>query len=446
MLLTHNWVSRAVAPLTTSLASALVATALFSTPVIASSFPGEIVTVAGECPGGYLPFDGEQLDSIRYPELAAVIATNNLEQTTAQGPLQILLPTQLSYQDGVSSLTANIRDVIFNTTADQGISVESYNVAPTRDPQQPKTLIARVNRVANDQVFFPNNIPATATGQYVIRTNKGVFDELGNQITEERADGQWYEQYIRFNRFDTLGAPLPDNLKRFKAALRIDASVVAAETPLGIVPKTCISVGGDTEPVIEVGLIYNQTAPGAGELLLFRVDVSGIPKALVPPVTSTNGDLDLGALLVANPGIARPNIRFRVVNENQCRGVLDVNTLGVPNAEYPAELKLTAVQVGQDLGTTVDFGQEFDDLVQGVIPFSDAGYNYIRRFDQQGNGGFVAADQIDERTLEIEVRNVTLGKEYYYKVEGQCGEGALAYNVYFDPKLKHSGRGGDWDH
>ena len=51
MFLTEKSVSRAVAPLTTSLASALVATTLLSAntaaPATASSFPGQIVTVAG---------------------------------------------------------------------------------------------------------------------------------------------------------------------------------------------------------------------------------------------------------------------------------------------------------------------------------------------------------------------------------------------------------------
>lgn len=446
MFLTEKSVSRAVAPMTTSLASALIATALFSTsaPATASSFPGQIVTVAGECPGGYLPFDGEQLDSARYPELAAVIATNNLQNPT-QGTLQIQLPNQLAYQDGVSALTTNARDVIFNTTADEGISVESYNAVGTRDPQQPKTLLSRVNRVANDEVFAANFTPATATGQYIIRTNRGVFDELGNKISEDRADGQWYERFVRFNRVNAAGDPLPDNFRKNQAILRINAAVVGAATPLGIAPKTCISVGGDTEPVIEVGLKYVQTTLLTGTLELFRVDVSGIPKDDLPIETSTNGDLILANLLDPNPGIARPNIRFRLVNENQCRAILGEDAAG-NILQYPGELRLTGVQVGAIDGSgNFTFGNEFNELVSGQIPFDQAGFNYVTRLDEQALGGFIAADQIDERTLEIEIRNVNT-QEYYYRVQAQCGEGALAYSVYFDPRLGGDGKGGDWSH
>ena len=446
MFLTEKSVSRAVTPLTTSLASALVATALISSPAQASSFPGQIVTVAGECPGGYLPFNGEQLDSTQYPELAAVIATNNLANQTNQGPLQILLPNQLTYQDGVSALTTNARDVIFNTTADEGISVESYNAVGTRDPQQPKTLLSRVNRVANDEVFAANFTPATATGQYIIRTNRGVFDELGNKISEDRADGQWYERFVRFNRTNAAGNPLPDNFRKNQAVLRINAGQVAAATPLGIAPKTCISVGGDTEPVIEVGLKYVQNGPGSGTLELFRVDVSGIPKAQLPIETSTNGDLILTALLDPNPGIARPNIRFRVVNENQCRAVLDIDASGNVLGEYPGELRLSGVQVGAiDASGAFTFGNEFNALVGGNLPFDQAGFNYVNRVDEAQLPGFIAADRIDERTLEIEIRNTNV-QEYYYRVQAQCGEGSLAYNVYFDPRVKASGEGGSWQH
>ena len=445
MFLTDKSVSPTLTPLATSLASALIATALISSPAQASSFPGQIVTVAGECPGGYLPFNGEQLDSTRYPELAAVIATNNLANQTNQGPLQILLPNQLAYQDGVSALTTNARDVIFNTTADEGISVESYNAVGTRDPQQPKTLLSRVNRVANDEVFAANFTPATATGQYIIRTNRGVFDELGNKISEDRADGQWYERFVRFNRTNAAGDPLPDNFRKNRAVLRINAAQVAAATPLGIAPKTCISVGGDTEPVIEVGLKYVQNGPGSGALELFRVDVSGIPKDQLPIETSTNGDLILANLLNPNPGIARPNIRFRVVNENQCRAIVDIDAAGNVIGEYPAELSLSGVQVGAIIGGNFTFGNEFQELVSGQIPFDQAGFNYVTRVDEQQLPGFIAADRIDERTLEIEIRNVNT-QEYYYRVQAQCGEGALAYNVYFDPRLKQSGEGGGWSH
>ena len=73
------------------------------------------------------------------------------------------------------------------------------------------------------------------------------------------------------------------------------------------------------------------------------------------------------------------------------------------------------------------------------------GFNYVTRVDEQALGGFIAADRIDERTLEIEIRNVNT-QEYYYRVEAQCGEGTFARNVYFDPGVKRDGKGGNWEH
>jgi len=39
----------------------------------ASTIPGEIILVAGQCPGGFLPADGSSVDLSKYPELTSVV-------------------------------------------------------------------------------------------------------------------------------------------------------------------------------------------------------------------------------------------------------------------------------------------------------------------------------------------------------------------------------------
>ena len=39
----------------------------------ASTIPGEIILVAGQCPGGFLPADGSSVDLTKYPELTSVV-------------------------------------------------------------------------------------------------------------------------------------------------------------------------------------------------------------------------------------------------------------------------------------------------------------------------------------------------------------------------------------
>ena len=141
--------------------------------------------------------------------------------------------------------------------------------------------------------------------------------------------------------------------------------------------------------------------------------------------------------------ITRPNICSRVVNENQCRAILDIDAAGNVVGEYLAALSLSEVQVGVINGGNFTFGNEFQEIVSVQIPFDQAGFNYVTCVDEQQLPGFIAADRIDERTLEIEIRNVNT-QEYYYRVQAKCGEGTLAYSVYFDPSRKGDSKGGDW--
>ena len=70
------------------------------------------------------------------------------------------------------------------------------------------------------------------------------------------------------------------------------------------------------------------------------------------------GDIDLKALEAANPGIKRPNVTFRLVNENVCRAYeeasfpqrVEKSTLAKvnPDSVYPGELKMSGIQISTD--------------------------------------------------------------------------------------------------
>jgi hypothetical protein len=84
-------------------------------------------------------------------------------------------------------------------------------------------------------------------------------------------------------------------------------------------PQYCVAVGGDTAPLVEVGLKYDPNMGEDGELRFARVDVSGLKyQELVGTGCFENGDLCLDKLAEANPGITRPNVTFRLVGENVC--------------------------------------------------------------------------------------------------------------------------------
>ena len=76
-------------------------------------------------------------------------------------------------------------------------------------------------------------------------------------------------------------------------------------------PRYCVASGGDTAPLVEVGLEFIQGPEASGSLVFKRVNVSGFP---VVPQEFLQGNIDLKALEAANPGIKRPNVTFRLVN------------------------------------------------------------------------------------------------------------------------------------
>ena len=98
----------------------------------------------------------------------------------------------------------------------------------------------------------------------------------------------------------------------------------------------------------------------------FRVDVSGFTPTqgnagdcFVDGNGGVTGNLCLSDLFAANPGIGRPNIRFKLVGENSCTAAVrycfsaspNLSTSGPCNTSnvwvnrYKGELRLTGIQV-----------------------------------------------------------------------------------------------------
>ena len=113
---------------------------------------------------------------------------------------------------------------------------------------------------------------------------------------------------------------------------------------------------------------------------------------------------------------------------------------------YPGELKLSGVQIAETSGypTAEEWGNHFDAqreaLLNGGNP-ADSPFAYITKRDENNRPGFVAADLVDERTLILENRNTVSG-DFFYRVQAQCGSGDDAYNAYYDPLIRTSGKGG----
>ena len=78
-------------------------------------------------------------------------------------------------------------------------------------------------------------------------------------------------------------------------------------------------------------------------------------------------------------------------------------------------------------------------MLNGGNP-ADSPFAYITKRDENNRPGFVAADLVDERTLILENRNTVSG-DFFYRVQAQCGSGDDAYNAYYDPLIRTSGKG-----
>lgn len=316
---------------------------------------GEIVLVAGQCPGGFIPLDGRELKGDAYPELAAVLNTDAI----ALPPLAPRFSTKVE------------------TTRDTGNTRDPIKQPIIKDPKEPIAVLPG-------------------------------FTE-GNQTTNVRTN-------------------------------QSDAKLGSLE------PKYCIATGGDTAPLVEIGLSY---APGqrgqGGELKFQRVNVSGYANI---PAGFDVGDIDINALQRANPGIGRPNVSFVLVGENICvarRTIQDANG-NTENLFYPGELRMSGVQVAKFTTTDKDripWGDDFEEQskLAGQGDVSEANFAYTTQQDEKGRFGFVAVDIVDDRAIVLENRNVT-DADFSYRVQAQCGEPGSATNVYYDPVLRNNGGGG----
>jgi len=560
----------------------------------ASTVPGQIVLFAGECPGGYLPADGSLVDLTAYPELASVVQNSYGGTGGTMGSIGLpsvdsdsVVADSFDYlysADEVSPLASpataylvkvsdsrNLRNVV-------EVSVPKKAKGDLEDPQGLIPYIASLEKATGATVE-----------NYVIRTKSGFSLANGQSVARGTEATYWFGAYCNGNNgncastnksiesislsdltadeLDDFGRPVRDS--KFTGYLGNADDMNEVDDPTlendfaPFQPTYCVAVGGDTAPVVEVGLSFIQGEDYSGELEFNRVDVSGYTYDELPPGCFEDGNLCLDALEAANPGIGRPNISFRIVGENVCsaaevvevvesvpcddtgnvgdntvvdRYVVDTladfcdavggvvhssgnfcesksradklnnglcNALGgergdrrnsdaispicLPPSDlagssgaagafdiktdiafcsdcsqpsefqcvatsfvdlpYPGELKMSGLQIAAGYTEDKDnvpWGNDFElqreALLNGEPITSD--FAYITKTDEEGRQGFVAADLVDERTLILENRNVSELQEYQYRVQAQCGDGADAYNVYYDPRISTSGGGG----
>ena len=349
-----------------SFSAGVITTISLSVSTASASAVGEIVLVAGQCPGGFIPLDGRELKGDQYPELAAVLNTDSI----ALPPLAPRFSTKVE---------------------------TNQEPVKTRDP------------IRRPIVKDP-------------KSDIGILPGIGEVNEPIKSD-----------------------------ATKRDAKLGSLE------PKYCIATGGDTAPIVEVGLEFVPAQQGGygGKLVFKRVNASGFVNL---PDEFLRGNIDLRQLALANPGITRPNVTFRMVNENICRAYEDFEYFVDPNKPvsqpvftrelvYPSELRLSGVQIAVTQGaypSAGDWGNDFDKQRENLLNGDDverASFAYINKRDENGRPGFVAADIVDERTLILENRN-TVAETFNYRVQAQCGDGDNAYNVYYDPQIEHDGRGG----
>ena len=582
----------AVRTLATSLIAAAAALPLAAQ---AGPIPGQIVLFAGECPGGYLPADGSLVDLTAYPELASVVQNSYGGTGGTMGTIGLpSVDSQSVVEDSFDYVYSDDEVVALSSPATAYLvkvsdSRNLRNVVEVSVPRRAK------GDLENPQGLIPyiaslEKATGTTVENYVIRTKSGFALANGQAVPRGTEATYWFGAYCNGNNgscastnksiesislsslsvddLDDFGRPVRESeIKGYLGAADDMNDVPDPQLPDDFEPfqpTYCVAVGGDTAPLVEVGLSFVQE-PGtdvfAGELEFNRVDVSGYTYDELPPGCFEDGNLCLDALEAANPGIGRPNIAFRIVGENVCkaktiferssirdcddalsggpesgtRTVTQLNpnfdmqayckqvggqvhssglfceslgklplskaacnrlggqtgdamnsqaispvcyppedqliTIEVSNDygsyngieikrdvqqcfvtdfidfPYPGELKLSGLQIASGFTQDKDnvpWGDDFDrqvkSLMKGEPITSD--FAYISKQDEEGRYGFVAADLEDERTLILENRNVSDLQEYQYRVQAQCGDGAEAYNVYYDPIIRTGGGGG----
>ena len=457
-------------------ASIVSITPLHISSVQASGLVGQILLVAGECPAGYLPADGRTISADEYPELAAVLNEPTEVRFAQIDPIFAgdISPEPTIPDDPTADALPNPIEQVLFKTVDQSGNVSDLTVGvsyteqyATTDPTQPSTLSNAVNNFLTDP-RVSEKFPSHKSSDYVIKTlgtdkiASGYYLPDGRELTS----AMLFEPEASWIRIDSLtGSFVP------LESIKIDELLGLYGKPSGtydsrtlvdgttgevtsFAPRYCVASGGDTAPLVEVGLEFIQGPEASGSLVFKRVDVSGFP---VIPQGFLQGNIDLKALEAANPGIKRPNVTFRLVNENVCRAYeeasfpqrVEKSTLAKvnPDSVYPGELRMSGIQISTDTTSAkadIKWGDDFElqrlNLREGA-PVEASAFAYIAKRDELGRPGFVAADIVDERTIILENRNTT-AQEYVYRVQAQCGDGITAYNVYYDPRIQTSG-GGD---
>lgn len=441
-------------------------------PAQASGLVGQILLVAGECPAGFLPADGRSISAAEYPELAAVLNEPTAVRFAQIDPvfLDDINPEPVDPPSPGGTLQSPIELVLYKTADAAGNATDFTLLVgftgnyETTDPAYPSEIVPAVNAYL-DKTQRSDKYPELLAAGYVIRTlnSDKLYDPDGGDITSVELSLPEYSWVAIDSAGDFVynAAVVIDELLADYGAAKSDVGVGAGRTlvdsqtgvPTSFAPRYCVATGGDTAPLVEVGLEFVQGPGASGELVFKRVNVSGFP---VVPQSFQSGDIDLSALEAANPGIKRPNITFRLVNENICRAYEEIglpqrvekSTVAKvnPDSVYPGELTMSGIQISTDTTSPkadVKWGDHFElqrmALLEGAA-IEDSDFSYIAKRDELGRPGFVAADIVDERTIILENRNIT-NQEYLYRVQAQCGEGLTAYNVYFDPKMKMGGRG-----
>ena len=347
----------------------------------ASTIPGEIILVAGQCPGGFLPADGSDVDLTAYPELAAVVQNSygGGSQTGFVGLPGVQTP----------KLT-NGFDYVYDETVSLSVDAESYLVK-VFDPRGQRTVFEvmapttngggsngdvkgpikgpitgpikgpiyqfpGITTRAQDDLSNPQNFvqyvrsfeeaTQTRVETFAIRTQSGFALPNGEAVERGTEGSFWFGAYCTGNNgtcsntnkaietidlssltagdLDDQGRPASDSssVAGDTSGSNADRNTVDADLPSDFAPfqpQYCVAVGGDTAPLVEVGLKYDPNMGEDGELTFARVDVSGLEyQELIGTGCFENGDLCLDKLAETNPGITRPNVTFRLVGENVC--------------------------------------------------------------------------------------------------------------------------------
>lgn len=319
----------------------------------ASTVPGQIVLFAGECPGGFLPADGSSIDLAAYPELTSVVLNS---YGTGEDEGTINLPT------ADSSAVGRTYNYVYSSDETQSLSsrATSYlvKVRDDRDSLEVVEVVVGNRGGSSDPQEFVRYVTSfemetgTTVENYAIRTGNGFALPNGADVSDGEKDSYWFGEYCSGNgncknsnkslitialsdlTEGDLQGGFPTPPPRQMAGDDDTNSDFAGETelPEGFAPfqpTYCVAVGGDTAPLVEVGLSYTQESGKSGFLDFQRIDVSGYTDdelAGLPAGCFENGDLCLDQLEAVNPGITRPNIAFRLVGENICTAYESVSS------------------------------------------------------------------------------------------------------------------------